>query len=192
MAYPDKVKGVLGTRWNAALRLYLWFAVLGIILALLTPTKILSMLPPLKGLTSFMTSIVPSIDRVTAVSSFPEVTKLYFSLMWIALPAATVIVMLRAPALPVWHFSFSQWAGGILFFPLLFLLLVYVPFTGIGIEPEVLSYTSGRGKAFLTLMSQYRAGLAVIGTLLLCGTSFSFVAFSSLLRGIFLSIFHRS
>lgn len=151
---------------------YGWYLVIGLMLALLAPRDILSRVPLLDALVGGVAEVIPAVDRFPRVSSFPEVTRLFFAAMWVLFPVATLWFAWRLPVRPQLTTK-QRW-----------LVYVVAPLIGLGMllltfwfdsdpEPKV-SYTSGRGQAFVALMSDWRLGLGIFGSLSLIATSFCF------------------
>lgn len=58
----------------------------GLLIALYAPENILDQLPVLKPFTQLMSTIFPPIEYYALKSKFPQVSELYFSLMWVFSP----------------------------------------------------------------------------------------------------------
>jgi len=61
------------------------------IAALLTPDNVLSQHPSIDQYTQIFRHVLPSIDRLAAVSSFPDVTRLVLTVEWTMLPIQTIL-----------------------------------------------------------------------------------------------------
>lgn len=76
-----------------AKKLSLWcFQIAGVLLILLVPDNVLDESPFLAIITNFISGIVPSIDKWVSHSSFPQVTKVFFTYCWISIPFQTIII----------------------------------------------------------------------------------------------------
>ena len=74
---------ILGIKQDIIVALSLF---LGLVMATALPVNVLSSVPILQDFTDLFASIIPSIDHVTTMSNFPEVTRLFFSVMWLFVP----------------------------------------------------------------------------------------------------------
>jgi hypothetical protein len=147
---------------------------LGCLLAFLTPEDILTTNTTFKGFADWMSSIVPSINSISSISSFPEVTKFFFSMMWFCTPivAGAYFYTKYWPLSRGWTVPKSRavWSFKNTFFMVFGIIMmwfiVYKLLTHTGFKPADITYTGGRGKAFLTMLSQNRFALAMVGTLM--------------------------
>lgn len=65
---------------------------LGTFLALLLPDNPLTRSRLASSFAEVMSSVIPSIDHVAAMSGFPEATRFFFSVMWLLLPLQVVLL----------------------------------------------------------------------------------------------------
>lgn len=73
---------------------WLWFFnLIGITLALLSPENVLEKTPILAVITNFSSAIIPSINRWSSYSIFPEVTKLLLTYFWLTIPFQLLIIV---------------------------------------------------------------------------------------------------
>jgi hypothetical protein len=63
--------------------------------AVIVPQDVITRNPFLQGYVAVSSSVIPGIERLAAVSSFPEVTRLVVSLMWTFVPIFTAVYFLR-------------------------------------------------------------------------------------------------
>jgi hypothetical protein len=68
---------------------------LGLATATTVPERPLTDYPFLEGLASILAHIVPTLDKISTFSAFPEVTTLFFSVQWLIVPAY-VLTMARS------------------------------------------------------------------------------------------------
>ncbi len=88
------MKTVRTDDWKTPLGLALigYYLVMAIV-GLLIPDDILTNNAWAREFSDFMASIVPQIDRITALGIKPEVNRFYFSLLWAASPVLVLIVL---------------------------------------------------------------------------------------------------
>lgn len=146
------------------------YMIFGFILALILPTDVLSTHSNLSKFSDWMASIIPSINSISSISSFPEVTKFFFATMWFLAPVVLVVYLLKKP-LPEKKFRRKEIFYIAIGIPV-FLLIVYKILTETGFSTSDLTYAGGRGRAFLAMFSQNRLALALIGTWLPTGVIF--------------------
>lgn len=79
--------------WGVAFIAY--FVAMGLVGAL-TPQDILTAYSWTRPFTDFMASIVPQIDKVTALGIDPDINRFYFSVMWAGSPVLVLIFALIA------------------------------------------------------------------------------------------------
>ena len=78
--------------------IFVAFLSIGVVLAMATPPKILSLMPGIRPFTDFMGALIPSIERLAAWSKYPDVTRFFFSVMWATVPIQ-VLLLIRARGL---------------------------------------------------------------------------------------------
>lgn len=66
--------------------------VFGIVLAMSLPSDVLTRTPSLRVFTDWM-AVIPSIGYLQQMSSFPEVTRLFFSVMWVLVPIQALALL---------------------------------------------------------------------------------------------------
>ena len=140
------------------------YLVFGFFLALFTSENVLSEHPGFSKFADWMASIVPSINSISSISSFPEVTKFFFAMMWFLAPVVLTITFVRnQPSLEKRNISLKELFYIVVGIPLC-LFISYKILTETGFSPHDLAYTGGRGRAFLTMFSQNRLMLGLIGS----------------------------
>ena len=149
-------------------RLWASYLAIGMILALTLPTDVISTNSLIAAFTTSMSEIVPSINKATSVSKFPEVTKAYFSVMWAMQPVVTAFSLFRLRWTPKAIQMGKVALVSVLGVPML-VLFIYIALVLPGDVASKIDYgySSGRGKAFLTLMSTSRPMLGFIGGVVL-------------------------
>lgn len=166
--FPDDPKPVgpeswRKVAWSALMRSVKWYFYLGVAVALFTPGALVRGTPVIGSLIELMSAFVPAIPKFMNLSTFPEVTGLYYSLMWLLLPVPVVLSMLRWSPLP--RPTVKQ-TMIILFLVPLFNLAILLVFFVLPIrENFTLSFRSGQGIMYMTLMSEYRLALGVFASL---------------------------
>lgn len=81
----------------------------GVLLASVTPDNILSISGLLRDFADWMTTWIPSIDNLTRLSRFPEVTKLVFSVMWAITPIIFLIFLYDMLKTPLSAMTFAKY-----------------------------------------------------------------------------------
>ena len=76
---------------NTGKYVFLFIVLFSVLLAYSIPKNILSSLPSLKVYTDFMSYLIPSIEQVARWSIYPDVTRLFFSVMWCTIPIQAVM-----------------------------------------------------------------------------------------------------
>lgn len=82
----EKLKGRLAPVYFLREPLLRYPILVGLLLALYAPNSVLDDYPFLKPFTQFMGTILPPIQYYAEKSKFPQVTELYFALMWLFAP----------------------------------------------------------------------------------------------------------
>ncbi len=77
----------------------------GLFLVISLPDNILTHSTLFQRYTDVMASLVPTIDQITNISTFPQVTRLFLSVMWTLVPVVTVLI-LRLPG--ILHFQVNK------------------------------------------------------------------------------------
>jgi len=75
-------------------------------IALLAPSDVVTRYPLIQAYTSVCRALIPAIDKLTAVSSFPEVTQLVLSITWSLVPLQTVLFLVNgtfSPKFELWR-----------------------------------------------------------------------------------------
>lgn len=140
------------------------YLVFGFFLALFTSENVLTDHPSLSKFADWMASIIPSINAISRISSFPEVTKFFFATMWILAPAVLAITFARnKPTTTKKNISLKGIFHLLIGIPLC-LLISYKILTETGYSHHDLTYGGGRGHAFLSMFSQSRLMLGLIGS----------------------------
>ncbi len=176
----DFIPSMWGGRAEKPLFIYI---AIGFTLALM-PADVLTKFPLLQSFANSMAALVPSIDPISRISSFPEVTKLFFAVMWFLMPWAAAGYYStkfwpqfrgwQLAKIPVGGWTAKSILVNVIGLPIMW-LLVYKTWTETGFKPVDITYTGGRGRAFLTLMSEYRLMLGLIGSFMTMASSFTVV-----------------
>ncbi|MBC2732439.1 hypothetical protein [Thiobacillus sp.] len=92
---------------RSVLFLFISYGLLGVLLALFTPTDILNhaWARTLIGVTA---SVMPTFMDVPTRSPIPDVVRFYFGVMWLALPGFWCVLIYRVLKLPAWCMSRSK------------------------------------------------------------------------------------
>lgn len=161
-------------------------AVIGVLLILALPEHALAHSPLLQSFTDLMATAIPSIDYLTNISIFPEVTRLFLSLMWLFVPFQTAAFLFQSSAI---QFDIDKvrkqkvfYYGGAVFIVLVFIVLWSVMGST---EDPILSRESDRDLFFfekwIYAIKYSKLMLGVVGSLLLAATAFSFAYFIKLI-----------
>lgn len=166
-ANPEDVNRVNAEIWRW---MKMYFGA-GALLALVIPEDVLRNVEVLRDYTNLIASIIPFINWISGISSFPEAIALWYALMW------PVLVLLIARYLMIFPYrylpSMARRMG--LFRHLAVVaaaifgtwLLYHLMISGAGMQPK--SYSAGHGRSMLALIADFRIGLAVIApVLMLC------------------------
>ncbi len=79
-------------------KIFILLIVTGPILAYTLPENVLSRWPIAAAFADFVARYVPSIDKFTAISQFPQVTRLFLALLWgVIAPAFLVACLMTTP-----------------------------------------------------------------------------------------------
>lgn len=77
--------------------LWTWFYILTlmpcVIVSLFAPDNVIDLVPIIAGFVSLLTDWVPSVERLAAVSAFPQVTSLVVALVWSVAPFQVFYVL---------------------------------------------------------------------------------------------------
>lgn len=157
--------------WGRALRVITAYGVGGFLLAFVIPEGLLTRASTLSTLVDAFSTLVPSVNRLSRVSAFPDALRLYWTVMLFAQPFVTVAAWMHLPKTTRAFESLRQMILVWICVAFLMLLFVYFPIVGRDVGPQDVTMLEGRGKAFFTLATQYRLGLAVIGSLFCWGMS---------------------
>lgn len=147
---------------------FVWFfyCLAGLLLAIFSPTDVISSNSAIKQFSDFVSERIPSIGKLSSVSSFPEVTALYLSFMWAMHPLVVVFTVICYRPIQkqiTWARCFLTLMLG---YPLfLFAIYIFVYFPGDVSLESASTYTAGRGKAGLTMISTIRLMLGLVGGL---------------------------
>lgn len=114
----------------AAEAIFAFSILLGTTVALLAPVSVLTDSPMLSSFTDFVASIIPGIDRLAKVSSFPEVTRFTSAVLWASVPAQALLCFYPGVFVPRLDlvkkkkiFSAIAWLS----LPLLVLMPAFIP-----------------------------------------------------------------
>jgi hypothetical protein len=170
------------TGWNRVFFGYAPYIALGLVLSAAIPDRGFTSLPTANALVETVAGVVPSIDRLAALSPLPEMTRAFGALMWLAYPFFTVWAWVRAPRVPR---RMMPWVTLLLTLPLsavaLVLLGLLAPFFFIADAPAP-SYLGGRGSAGLAFLISSRIGHGTLGSVVFAFSSISLVFLLSLTR----------
>lgn len=95
-------------------------ATLGLLAPYIIPEAILDGWSQIYRFASFMSMAIPSIDHLSKLSSFPQLTRLYLSIMWATVPLQIAVFVIK----PGGSFSVSHIRSKLLPITLLYLSLV--------------------------------------------------------------------
>lgn len=76
-----------GERSTASAWIFLVLLIPALLVALLAPENVLSSFPKVDKFTTIFRDFLPAIDRLAAVSTYPELTRLVLSVEWTLVPA---------------------------------------------------------------------------------------------------------
>lgn len=154
-----------GKALTRALRNYFLF---GLVLPFVIPDGYVRSFPIVVSLMQWFDAVIPGIPRLARLSPFADVTRTFLIVMWLLVPFAAYRVA-RAwtwnPRLFALKRS-DQWfvvgsillIAGFLFAFFYFFLDVSTPLESVG----------GRGGGFMLAFTQYRTGLALLGSMSFC------------------------
>jgi hypothetical protein len=149
-------------------RVWAAYITMGMLLAILLPSDIVTAIPLLGDFTELMSGLIPSIEKIASVSAFPEVTRTYFSVMWATQPLLTAFTIFQLRwELKRHPLSKLIWVTflGVPMLALFVYITLFLPGDVVGKIDH--GYSSGRGKAFFTLLNNYRPMLGLIGGIVL-------------------------
>jgi uncharacterized membrane protein YfcA len=69
-----------------------------VLIAIFVPRQVITQYPILQDYIAVSRSLIPGIERLAAVSSFPEVTRLVVSAMWTLVPIFVAVYLLKVQA----------------------------------------------------------------------------------------------
>jgi hypothetical protein len=114
-------------------------------------------------------AVLPAVHAYSADSAFPEITRAYMSLMSLFFPLATAALFRAAPVSPTAH---TLGLGKLILWGLAAVLLTSAMVFWTFFHEVIPERTGGRTGVFHALTSDYRLGLALLGTAKYCVTSF--------------------
>lgn len=79
-----------------------------VLVAVIVPQDVITQYRFLQDYIAVSGAVIPGIERLAAVSSFPEVTRLVVSLMWTLVPIFTVVYFLKVQVPDVFFVRFRQ------------------------------------------------------------------------------------
>lgn len=122
----------------AAEAIFVFSILLGTTVALLAPVSVLTDSPMLSSFTDFVASIIPGINRLANVSSFPEVTRFTNAVLWASVPVQVLLLFYPRVLVPRFDliskrkiFSVIAWMSC----PLVVWMIAYIPQ-----EPKIESF----------------------------------------------------
>lgn len=157
--------------WQRPIRAALVYIALGVVLALTLPAEGGALHTWVSPWVEQTKHVIPGISRLASVSAFPAATELFLTVMWCLQPVLTIALIMTLPdpdPKPLGKWLLHTFV----LLPALLMLVVYYPLVLYDMQPESLGYARGRGAAFATLLSQYRLGLGLIGSLVLAVSAF--------------------
>jgi hypothetical protein len=161
-------------KWNSALQWSVPYVILGFLLALLLKEDVLSSNPTLSVVIEWISRKIPSIDRISQVSVYPEVAKTFGAVMWVTQPVLTAVMIAKSPPMPIRKVGLSWLFIGYPLFNLVLIVVgVVIPFYFVDVSMNDLSLENGRGKAGLTVIVGSRFGMGTLGSLVFAISSFS-------------------
>jgi hypothetical protein len=155
-------------------RANVWIYLISIIpattVALLAPDNVLSQHPSLDHLTMILRNLLPSIDRLAVVSSFPEVTRLVLAVEWTILPIQTILfIVFRTYAVKV---DLLRERRFLIAFGLPILVGVFVWCVALLYEVTPTDLQGNLlNESLLRSVSTSRLGLGIISSIFLSGTA---------------------
>lgn len=144
--------------------LWIVYVVTGIFVALGLPEGVGSPSTSLGLFADQVAKVIPSIGRLSAVSEFPETTKVYCAVMWSLQPFVLAYTAIRWRITPPIQSLGRVLAVGVLSLPVL-MLFIYVSLT---LPGELVTkidgtFSRGHGAALFTLISSSRLMLGMLG-----------------------------
>lgn len=144
--------------------LWIFYAFIGGALVMLVPSGTISDNLVLNKFVNSMSRLIPSIYKLISISNFPVITGVYLSVMWSLFPIVGLYTLfnfrLEPKKVSALYFSFISVIG----LPMLIFAFYFFIFLPGDLTIEAAStYTSGRGKAVLTLISSFRIMLCIFG-----------------------------
>jgi len=143
------------------------YFLVGTVVAVLIPESLLQPAPIAQALRWF-DPLVPGIPRLASISPLPDLMRLFLIVMWLLMPVAAYRVGMA------WHWNprtfvlrkSDQWfLVGVIWTIAAFAFAFLFFF--VEVSPSSLD-GGGRGKAFVRLLTQYRFGIGIVGSLYFC------------------------
>lgn len=139
---------------------------LGIVLALSLPEDALMRWPWARVFTDAIAGFIPAIDRITVLSSFPQVTRLFGSIFWALVPAG-VLLLVAFPEpvkLDIGSLRAHRWRTALGVPMLALAMLAFMYFFPLGTTAGDLRDPTGHGEWLIALMSTSRFWLGAVGS----------------------------
>lgn len=152
---------------------------LGLTVAVMSPNSVLTDSPMLRAFTDFIASLIPGIDRLAKVSSFPEVTRFTSAVLWATVPVQALVF--AYPGVYVPRFEMIRQKKILMFFgwlimPLVVLMIASVSIRELSIEELARKDIYHWG---LRSVSESRMWLGLIGGVTACSVAtFIFIFFT--------------
>jgi hypothetical protein len=157
------------SKWRGAFARCWWYAALGFALPFVLSIDWVLQNAIVDRLSHAVSVVLPAVRAYAAGSAFPEITRAYMSLMSIFFPVVTVTLFRAAPTSPTAH-TFGL--GKRILWGLAVVMLTSAMVFWTFLHEIIPERTGGRTAVFHTLISDYRFGLALLGTAKYCVTSF--------------------
>lgn len=143
-----------------------YFLTFSFVLAFTIPEAVLTEVSALRSFTSEMATLIPSIDHLTKRSAFPEITRLYFSVLWTSVPIWVLIFCTKIPGLfSVQHVRNRKTL-------ITFLYLTLMPSIPLFFAYFVGASDGGKiDRTMVWLLSNNRFGLAAAGSILIAASA---------------------
>lgn len=149
---------------------YLLSIVPAVFIALLVPENVLSQSPGLEQLTGLFRQFVPAIDRLAAVSKFPEVTRLVLTIEWALFPLQTILFVINKS----YAVRVDEWRKRRFFITSCLLLFASILFWAVFFlyDLDIADLQGGMfSEWLLRSLSTSRVGLGTISSIFLSGTA---------------------
>lgn len=159
----------------AAEAIFVSSILLGVLVALFASPTVLTDSPALSTFTDFMASLVPGIDRLAKVSSFPEVTRFTSAVLWASVPVQALLCFYPGVFVTRFDLLRKKKTFGVIAWmtcPLLIAMPAFIP------EPKLENFArTTLYNMALRSVSEDRLWLGVLGGVVAISTAFFIFAF---------------